>query len=131
MPSSLRYNSPQLSHRLCLVTTRAQSATAPGVVLVHQELGLKIGVQGPGCAESSVGARQELPCSSQICRLFNLQQGLAKLEVPAAPGAAAACDAALYHIYEGVLGQYWDERKRWADKMYRGNTHWALNPVTA
>lgn len=47
-------------------------------------------------------------------------KGLAKLEVPAAAGAAASCNAALYHIYEGVLGPYWDERKRLADKMYKG-----------
>lgn len=42
------------------------------------------------------------------------------MEIPTAPGAAAGCDAALYHIHEEVLGECWDERKRWADKMYRG-----------
>uniref|UniRef100_A0A383WJ69 Methyltransferase type 11 domain-containing protein n=1 Tax=Tetradesmus obliquus TaxID=3088 RepID=A0A383WJ69_TETOB len=46
--------------------------------------------------------------------------GCATLEVPSAPGAAAACNAALLHIHEGILGPCWDERKRWADKMYKG-----------
>jgi hypothetical protein len=47
-------------------------------------------------------------------------QGCAKLEVPSAPGAAAGCTAALLHIHEDILGPCWDERKRWADKMYKG-----------
>ncbi|KAF6264472.1 S-adenosyl-L-methionine-dependent methyltransferase [Scenedesmus sp. NREL 46B-D3] len=46
--------------------------------------------------------------------------GCAVLEVPSAPGAAAACNAALHHIHEDILGPCWDERKRWADKMYKG-----------
>eukprot|EP00878_Enallax_costatus_P003459 GHUV01003670.1.p1 GENE.GHUV01003670.1~~GHUV01003670.1.p1 ORF type:complete len:190 (+),score=59.27 GHUV01003670.1:84-653(+) len=56
-----------------------------------------------------------------------IKDAVAKLYSPseqatgaAAPGAAAACDAALYHISEGVLGNYWDHRKRYADRMYKG-----------
>lgn len=46
--------------------------------------------------------------------------GIARLEVPAAPRAAAACQAALHVIHEVDLGELWDERKRLADQMYRG-----------
>lgn len=47
-------------------------------------------------------------------------QGSATLEVPAAPGAAAGCQAALHLIHEGTLGGCWDRRKRLCDDMYRG-----------
>ncbi|KAF8072614.1 methyltransferase [Scenedesmus sp. PABB004] len=45
--------------------------------------------------------------------------GLAAIEVPAAPRAAPGCGAALRRIYDD-LGPFWDERKRSADRMYRG-----------
>jgi hypothetical protein len=47
-------------------------------------------------------------------------QGSATLEVPAAPAAAAGCQAALHFIHEETLGDCWDRRKRLCDDMYRG-----------
>lgn len=46
--------------------------------------------------------------------------GSATLEVPAAPAAAAGCQAALHFIHEETLGECWDARKRLCDDMYRG-----------
>jgi hypothetical protein len=39
--------------------------------------------------------------------------------VPAAPAAAAGCQAALHFIHEETLGHCWDARKRLCDDMYR------------
>jgi ubiquinone/menaquinone biosynthesis C-methylase UbiE len=46
--------------------------------------------------------------------------GSARLEVPAAPAAAPACQAALHHIHEDTLSECWDRRKRLCDDLYRG-----------
>jgi len=50
------------------------------------------------------------------------------LEVPAAPAAAAGCQAALHFIHEETLGDCWDARKRLCDDMYRGTlcSGWAV-----
>lgn len=48
-------------------------------------------------------------------------QGSARLEVPAAPMAAAHCQAALHWLHEETLGDFWDRRKRLCDDMYKGD----------
>jgi hypothetical protein len=62
-------------------------------------------------------------CSNSVTLALelNLFQGSATLEVPAAPAAAAGCQAALHFIHEETLGHCWDRRKRLCDDMYRGD----------
>eukprot|EP00882_Tetradesmus_deserticola_P014525 GHRQ01015448.1.p1 GENE.GHRQ01015448.1~~GHRQ01015448.1.p1 ORF type:complete len:208 (+),score=10.79 GHRQ01015448.1:470-1093(+) len=77
----------------------------------------------PSALLGSADSKQPvIPPSRPACNtvLVVQLQGCAVLEVPSAPGAAAVCNAALQHIHEDTLGPCWDERKRWADKMYKG-----------